>query len=182
MAAEAACIPCTLFSPHVSLLPLPGVPLAVSGMMPPANIEEHANARAAHERLSSGLNGWLPVLNHTPASLRLDPLGHVCDHYDRVDRPLVAMNPAFDFPAERLPGNVRYIGPLLDPPARSRPWKAPWSGQPRRPRVLVSFRTNLQGKIAMPQRIISSLGDLTLMRSSPPAPQWRKRHSSHHPT
>lgn len=162
IAAEAAAIPCALLSPHVSLRPLPGVPPAISGMMPPTNAEERAKLKEFQDHLSDGLNEWLPTLNRARAGFGLDPLGHFFDHYDRVDRVLLAMSPAFDFPADRLPDNVRYIGPLLDPPAWSRPWKAPWSSGPRRPRVLVSFSTTFQGQTEMLQRTISALGDLAL--------------------
>ncbi len=88
----------------------------------------------------------------------LDALGHVLDLYDRPERVLLAIGSAFDFPADYLPENVRYVGPLLDPPGWSKPWIAPWPQGSDRPRALVSFSTTFQNQADALQRVVKGLG------------------------
>jgi UDP:flavonoid glycosyltransferase YjiC (YdhE family) len=82
------------------------------------------------------------------------------DLFDRPARVLLAMSRAFDFQADWLPTNFRYIGPLLDPPSWSEPWRAPWSTQ--RPRVLVAGSTGAQGQGELIQKIIHAMGQLEI--------------------
>ena len=160
LAAEAKRIPSAFMSPHVSVRPLPGVPPVMSGLAPPRSAAERMTFARMNMVLASAMNAWLPGYNDLRARLGLDRLAHVFQQYDRLDRLLLAMSPAFDFPCNRLPANVRYVGPLLDPPAWSRPWAAPWSGAPARPRILVSFSTTNQAQAPILQRIVTVLGHL----------------------
>jgi hypothetical protein len=100
---------------------------------PPRTPEERAEVKAASDRFAAALNAGLPALNKARARHRLAPVGDVVDQYDRADRVLLAINSAFDFPADYLPGNVRYVRPLLDQPGWSRPWLAPWPPKSVRP-------------------------------------------------
>src|SRR5262249_23090394 len=144
LAAEAARIPCALLSPTVSLRPLPGVPPIGSGLPAPRTPEQRARIEAAISRFISVMNEWLPMLNAARASLQLAPCDHVLELFDRPARFLIAMSAAFDFPADRLPSNVRYIGPLLDSSDWSEPWDFRWSHGADHPRALVSFSTTNQ--------------------------------------
>jgi UDP:flavonoid glycosyltransferase YjiC (YdhE family) len=72
------------------------------------------------------------------------------------------MSAAFDFPAARLPRNLRYIGPLLDMPAWIQPWTPPWRADRVRPRVLISLSTSFQDQADMLRRIIAAAGTLDL--------------------
>jgi UDP:flavonoid glycosyltransferase YjiC (YdhE family) len=126
LAAEAASIPSALLSPTISLRPLPGVPPIGSGMLSPHTPEARAEVEAADNRFIAVMNEWLPMLNEARASQDLFPVDHVLELFDRAARLLLAMSPAFDFPADDLPENVRYIGPLLDSSDWSKPWTAPW--------------------------------------------------------
>jgi MGT family glycosyltransferase len=108
------------------------------------------------------MSSYLPTLNRARAAFGLLPLNHIFDHYDRADRLLIGLSPAFDFPATNLPANLRYVGPLLDLPAWARPWTAPWSGSPARPRILVSLSTSFQNQAALLRRIIAALGRMDL--------------------
>jgi MGT family glycosyltransferase len=162
MAAEAAGLPCAMLSPHISLRPLPGVPPAGSGLKPPRTPMEHAEVAAANERLAATFDEFLPTLNAARAELGLHPLDHVFDQYDLVERVLMAMSPTFDFRADRLPDNMRYVGPLLDEPGWSLPWTTPWSRPRERPRALVSLSTTFQNQAALLQRMIDALGSLEL--------------------
>jgi UDP:flavonoid glycosyltransferase YjiC (YdhE family) len=156
--AEAACIPCALLSPHISMRPLPGVPPAASGMKPPATPEEHAKFAAETNTFIETFNEHLPILNDVRRRHALAPLGHVLDAYDRVDRVLLAISEAFDFAPERLPANVRYVGPLLDPPSWSGEWRSPWSGPADRPRALLTFSSGAQNQEDLARRVVAAMG------------------------
>jgi UDP:flavonoid glycosyltransferase YjiC (YdhE family) len=72
------------------------------------------------------------------------------------------MSAAFDFPADSLPGNIRYIGPLLDTSDWSRPWIFSWPHESDRPRALVSFSTTNQDQADALQRTISAIGQIKM--------------------
>lgn len=160
LGAEAAGVPYAMLSPHISLRPLPGVPPAASGLTPPQTPEEHAEFTAAHDRWVNLLNFFLPGLNATRSRLGLRGLNHVLDLFDRCDRVLLAISKEFDFKATELPHNVRYVGPLLDVPSWSEPWRAPWSAQSKRPRVLIACSSGAQGQGDLVQRIISAMANV----------------------
>jgi MGT family glycosyltransferase len=162
IAAEAMGLPCALLAPHVCIRPLDGVPTGTSGLIPSNTPEYETADQAVRNRFIGLMSSQLPVLNRARATFGLTPLSDIFDHYDRVDRMLIGMSVAFDFPASRLPANLRYVGPLLDPPAWARPWTAPWSGTPARPRILVSLSTSFQDQLALLRRIVAALGTMDL--------------------
>jgi UDP:flavonoid glycosyltransferase YjiC (YdhE family) len=158
LAAEAAGISCAFLSPTVSLRPLPGVPPLGSHLRPARTPEARAEIEAANDRFAAVMNEWLPMLNEARASQGLSPLNHMLELFDRPERFLIAMSAAFDFPAEYLPRNVRYIGPLLDSADWAQPWTPPWPAGSDRPRVLVSFSTTQQDQIEALQRTVDAVG------------------------
>jgi UDP:flavonoid glycosyltransferase YjiC (YdhE family) len=105
-------------------------------------------------------NGLLPGLNDACAQLDVPTLSHTMDLFDRPARVLLAMSRAFDFQADSLPANLRYVGPLLDQPSWSEPWCAPWST--KRPRVLIAGTTGAQGQGELIQKIIHAMGQLEI--------------------
>jgi MGT family glycosyltransferase len=159
VAAETLGIPYALLAPHISVRPLEGMPPCGSGFGENLTVESQA---AAKEKLTALMNGCLGLFNATRAVYGLPPLAHIFDHYDRADRVLLGLSPAFDFPAARLPENLRYVGPLLDQPSWSQPWQAPWSGPAERPRVLVSLSTSFQNQAELLRRIVGVLGGMHL--------------------
>jgi MGT family glycosyltransferase len=162
LAAEAARIPCALLSPTVSIRPLPGIPPVGSGLSAPRTLGERLRVEASTSRFVAVMNEWLPMLNEARASLQLAACGDVLELFDRPARLLIAMSAAFDFPADRLPGNVRYVGPLLDLSDWSKPWIFPWSRTSDRPRALVSFSTTNQGQADVLQRVVNAIGRLEM--------------------
>jgi MGT family glycosyltransferase len=162
LGAEAASIPLALLSPTISVRPLSGVPALQSGLQPPRSPEEHAEVEAANSRFAAVMNEWLPMLNAARASLNLAPADHVLDLFDRPERHLLAVSAAFDFPADELPGNMRYIGPLLDSGDWAKPWTAPWPRESGRPRALVSFSTTDQSQTDALQRTINAIGRIEM--------------------
>ncbi|RXT39063.1 glycosyl transferase family 28 [Bradyrhizobium betae] len=162
LGAEASGVPFALLSPHVSLRPLPGMPPVTGGLSQPRTPDERAEVDAANARQAETLNFFLPDLNRTRADLGLPLLGDVFDLFDRADRLLLATSQAFDFQADALPDNFRYVGPLLDVPNWSRSlqteaWRAPWSARSGRPRALIACSTGAQGQRDMFQRMIDAM-------------------------
>ncbi|MEO6208298.1 MAG: nucleotide disphospho-sugar-binding domain-containing protein, partial [Candidatus Limnocylindrales bacterium] len=120
----------------------------------------------------------LPRFNDVRAELGLEPLHTIAELLERVDRALVLTSPAFDFPS-RLPANVEYVGPQLDPVAASPAWDSPWPRGDDRPLVVVGLSTTHQGHDSMLERIVGALATLPVralvttggaaLRSTPPA-------------
>jgi MGT family glycosyltransferase len=157
LAAEAAGVPCVLLSPTISLRPLPGIPPLGSRLPAPQTAEDREKVEDATNQYLAVMNEWLPMLNEARASQGLPPADHVLELFDRAERLLIAMSAAFDFVADHLPPNVRYIGPLLDDSSWSKPWTAPWQSGSGRPRVLVSFSTTDQGQAHALQRAVNAV-------------------------
>jgi UDP:flavonoid glycosyltransferase YjiC (YdhE family) len=128
----------------------------------PHGRDERVEIEAAAQRLSDGMDEWLPVLNEARARQNLRQLAHVLDLFDLPARLFLAISSAFDFPADRLPENVRYVGPLLDQSGWPQPWQAPWPANGERPRVLVSFSTTFQGQSDALQRVMNVLGGMAV--------------------
>jgi len=94
-------------------------------------------------------------------------LADVMHLFDRADRLLLATSQAFDFQADSLPANFRYVGPLLDVPnwsksLQAKSWQAPWSAQSKRPRVLVACSTGAQGQRDLFQRVLDAIGTIDI--------------------
>jgi UDP:flavonoid glycosyltransferase YjiC (YdhE family) len=120
----------------------------------------------------------LPRFNEVRVVLGLQPMRAFDEYLRRVDRALVLTSPAFDFPA-RLPENVEYVGPQLDPPAPTPAWESPWSPGDDRPLVVVGLSTTHQAHDPLLERIVAALAILPVralvttggatLRSTPPA-------------
>jgi UDP:flavonoid glycosyltransferase YjiC (YdhE family) len=162
LGAEAAGVPVAMLSPHVSIRPLAGVPPLSCGLTQPKTPEERAEVAAESERWANFLNAFLPVLNRACDQLGVVRLSHVFDLFDRSDRVLLAVSRAFDFQAESLPDNFRYVGPLLDQPSWSKPWRAPWSARSDRPRALIACSTGAQDQRDLVQRTINAMSSLEI--------------------
>src|SRR5262245_6595125 len=156
LAAEGVGIPCALLSPTISLRPLPGVPPLGSCLPAARTAKDRPIIEAATNKFIAVMNKWLPMLNDARASQALAPVDCVLESFDRAERFLIAMSAAFDFTADYLPKNVRYVGPLLDSSSWSKPWLAPWRSRSDRLRVLVSFSTTDQNQAAALQRAVNA--------------------------
>jgi UDP:flavonoid glycosyltransferase YjiC (YdhE family) len=165
LGAEASDVPFAFLSPHVSLRTLPGMPPATSGLGQPRTPQERAEVDTASAGLATAMNASLPILNRARSELGLPVLSDIMDLFDRADRLLLATSRAFDFQADSLPDNFRYVGPLLDVPSWSKSlhaksWQAPWSAQSERPRVLVACSTGAQGQRDLFQRVLDAIGTI----------------------
>jgi MGT family glycosyltransferase len=184
LAAEATGIPCAVLSPTISLRPLPGVPPVQSGLRAPRTPEERAEVEAANRRFAAVMNEWLPMLNEARASLSLAPFGHVLDLFDRPARHLLAISAAFDFAADDLPENMRYVGPLLDSSDWAKRWSAPWPHGSDRLRALVSFSTTDQKQTDALQRTVNAIGRIEMdgVATTGPALEAAKLHAPNNVT
>lgn len=143
--------------PNISLSPLPGVPPLGPGLLPATTDEE----RALHREIALATQGMfdsgLPALNAARAALGLRPLGHVLEQVSAAKCELLATSRAFDFPCERLPDRVRYVGPQLADPRWAGSWRSPWPAGDTRPLVAVGFSTTFQNHGAVLQNVIDAL-------------------------
>ncbi|MBH5384914.1 glycosyltransferase family 1 protein [Bradyrhizobium sp. CNPSo 4019] len=171
LGAEASDVPLALLSPHVSLRTLPGMPPATSGLGQPKTPQERAEVDVANAAVSQMLNSFLPLLNRARVDLGLAPLADVMHLFDRADRLLLATSRAFDFQADALPYNFRYVGPLLDVPNWSKATQpnsrqaATWpasSMRSGRRRVLIACSTGAQGQRDLFQRVVNAMGMLEI--------------------
>lgn len=138
------------------------MPPVTTGLSQPKTPEQRAEIEAANAKQAETLNAFLPDFNRARADLGLRPLADAFDLFDRADRLFLATSRAFDFQADSLPANFRYVGPLLDVPNWSKSlqkdaWKAPWSDRSGRPRALIACSTGAQGQRDMFQRIIDAV-------------------------
>ncbi len=160
IAAEAAQVPLAVLAANLCYLPIPGIPPFGPGVPPAKTPEEHAQAAGMQAGMREFLNAALPVLNEARAGLRLSPLGDVLMQPALADRFLLATCPEFDFPAERMPSFIRYVGPILDTPDWTKCWTSDWPWADMRPLVLVAFSTTFQGQAPAIQRTLDALATL----------------------
>ncbi|WP_432261904.1 nucleotide disphospho-sugar-binding domain-containing protein [Cupriavidus sp. TMH.W2] len=157
LAGEIAKVPTALLATNISLWPLPGHPPFGPGFQPARSAADRARDAEVSAMVEQVWDGFLPCLNAARAHFGVAPLAHVHEQPLSAGRHLLATSSSFDFPTERLPGHVRYVGPLLEMPS----WAHErWASQPAhemRPLVLVSFSTTNQGQADVLQRVISGL-------------------------
>jgi MGT family glycosyltransferase len=116
-AAERVELPTAALIPNTYMRPTVGRPMMGTGWAaaqgPLGRLRDRLAPRAFERLIDLGL----PRLNAARSELGLPPLRHVFDALDRCARVLVMTSPSFDPPLARLPGNVRYVGPVLDDPS-----------------------------------------------------------------
>ena len=157
--AERSGLPTAVLMPSIYMPPTPGRPVLGSGWTPARGPLGRARDRVAPYLFGRFIDLGLQRLNTARATLGLDPLTTVFGAFDRCDRVLVMTSPTFDPPPEPLPGNVRYVGPVLDDPA----WAA---AQPVRlppgedPLVLVALSSTYQAHQELLNRVVAALAAL----------------------
>jgi MGT family glycosyltransferase len=158
--AEACHIPSVGLVHTIAVLPLNGLPPIPYGLKPahgrPGRWRDDI-LRHARDRV---LRRWLRILNDARAHYQLAPLAVLYDQWFRAQRLLILSSPTFDFPASRLPENVRYVGPAF--------WEAPTDTGPELPApshvplVLASLSTTYQAAERYLQTLIAALGRLPI--------------------
>jgi MGT family glycosyltransferase len=102
----------------------------------------------------------MPALNQARAEHGLAPVRDLGDVLNGVGRVLVCTSPSFDFAADDVPGNVRYVGPQLDDdPAAG--GDGTWDDPGGRPLVLVGLSSTVMShEEELLQRAADALGRL----------------------
>lgn len=158
--AEAARVPSVLLMHGPYLLPRPGAPAIGTGFLPPRGRLGRLRDRTAASLAMGVFRTGLPVLNQARAELGLDPLADLDDLVASASRVLVCTSPSYDFAADAVPGNVRYVGPQLDD-AEGGNWDdQPWAGADQRPLVLVSLSSTVMDQEGLLQRAADALAQL----------------------
>ena len=155
--AEAAGCPSVLLMHGPYLMPRPGAPPPGSGFMPARGRLGHWRDQAAASLLMRVFRTGMPALNQARAELGLAPLRDLGDVLGAVGRVLVCTSPSYDFAADDVPGNVRYVGPQLDDDAGGGTWDDPGG----RPLVLVGLSSTVMShEEELLQRAADALGRL----------------------
>ena len=161
IAAEATGTRLAVLSTNVSLFtPIEGIPPVGPGLLPPVNEAEHAQAAAVRAWFADVMASQLPVLNAARAGFALPPLASAFEQPLVAERILLATSSAFDFPAERLPPTLRYVGPLLDPPRWADTWRSPWAANDPRPLILVALSSTFQNQAPAIQSVLDAVAPL----------------------
>jgi UDP:flavonoid glycosyltransferase YjiC (YdhE family) len=156
-AAEAAHIPAAAVVHNIYPFPAPGLPPWGYGFLPargPLGRLRDGLANAAAMRIYR--RDGLSPHNRARQQLGLPPLRSPLEQYERAERVLILASAAFDFPACRLPRNVRHVGTPLDDTGAAE-WDDPWLAADDRPLVLVSLSTLPQGQTEVMRRILAAL-------------------------
>jgi MGT family glycosyltransferase len=157
--AEAAGVPAVLLMHGPYALPRPGAPLIGTGFGPPRGRPGRLRDRAAGSLAMGLFRTGLPALNQARAEFGLAALRDLGELAASASRILVCTSPGYDFAADAVPGNVRYVGPQLEDGGGSS-WVDPRAGAGDRPLVLVSLSSTVMRQDGLLQRAADALGRL----------------------
>lgn len=115
--------------------------------------------QAAGARSPMGMAFSVESVNTLRSKLGLDSIEQLPDLFDRTALVLVAGIDGLDGDGD-LPSNVRFVGPLLEPPGPDAGWRAPWPATDLRPLVVVSLGTTDMGEAALAQRLLDAVAEL----------------------
>ena len=100
------------------------------------------------------------MLNAARAAFGLAPLSDGFAQPAKADQVLLATSRAFDFPAERLPPTLRYVGPLLEQPHWAGTWASPWPADDTRKLALIALSSTFQDQVPTIQSVLDALAPL----------------------
>ena len=134
-----------------------GLAAAERSRVPAAALVHVLDHACAEGILARSFSAMMPVVNDTRSGLGLAPVAAYASLLEPMTLVLVTTVEVLDLPVSRLPGNVRYIGPVFD----DRPL-TPVPDLPAndRPLVLVSFSTTYQHQEVPLQRVADALAEL----------------------
>ena len=159
--AEVAGIPRALLLHSVYPYPAAGLPAFGMGFLPARTWlgrTRDAVMRAVFDRFMAGR---LRTLNEAREELELGSLSRLEALSGCAHRVLVMTSRAYDFEADELPPNVRYVGPQLEPATPGR-WESPWPPSDTRPLVLVGLSTDQMGQVPLLRNLIRALDELNV--------------------
>ncbi len=134
-----------------------GLAAAERSRVPAAALVHLLDHASAEGILARSFSAMMPVVNDTRSGLGLAPVAEYADLLEPMPLVLVTTVDALDLPHARLPGNVRYIGPVFDDEPQT---DIPDLPADDRPLVLVSFSTTYQHQEEALQRVADALAKL----------------------
>jgi MGT family glycosyltransferase len=99
----------------------------------------------------------LERLNEVRAGLGLEPVEHMLELLDRLDRVLVCLPDGFDRRVADGDHGARYVGPLLEEEGHDADWAPPPGNDPL---VVVALGTTPMGEAPLLQRVLDALAPL----------------------
>ncbi|NNE28993.1 MAG: hypothetical protein HKN16_05130 [Saprospiraceae bacterium] len=161
-------------------LPGPNRPPGNMGIKPGKGFLYRLRDKILGKLMISKFDEFKPLLNEKLVSLSLPALTHTKDLFDRADLRLIQTLESFDIPIEPRPSNVRYIGPELGDPdwTSEEKWQNPWSDQPKKPIVVISFSTTFQNQANAIQNSINALSELPVNGCVTLGPAMEDQHFS----
>ncbi|WP_409332508.1 glycosyltransferase [Trujillonella humicola] len=166
LGAESRGVPAVALCSNIYNRPAPGLPPFGSGLPPARGPLGRVRDRALSAVAGRLWDRGLPALNAARRDLGLDPLPELWGQWDRAARVLVLTSPAFDLPAQ-LPGNVRYVGPVLDDPAWAEAVAPPAGPEPL---VVAGLSSTYQRQGDLLRRIVAALSRLPVRAVVPTGP------------
>jgi len=160
IAAQAASVPVALLVPNIWIMPSRGTPAIGPGFAPARTVLGRTRDAALLATVNRVFRAGLPPVNAARSARGLAPLSSFYEQALGVERILVLSSPVFDYAASSVPGNVRYVGPILDDPGWAQAWSSPWAGDDERPLVLVGFSSTYQNQGPLLRRVVTALSSL----------------------
>jgi MGT family glycosyltransferase len=157
--AEAAGVPRAILMHSVYFHPGSGLPAVGLGSLPARTFLGRARDALVWTMLERFMAKGMRSLNEARGQLGLGAVSRFVDLSSNADRVLVMTSKSFDFQAEELPPNVRYVGAQLEPGAPGG-WDSPWSPSDTRPLVLVGLSTDDMGQVPLLRKLIRTLDAL----------------------
>lgn len=160
IAAQAAGLPVAPVMPNICSIPTPGAPAMGPGFPPAKTLLGRTRDRVMLAMANRLFGAGLPTLNAVRTEHGLPPLRSFYDQVLNTDRILVLSSAAFDYASPFAPGNVCYLGPILDDPQWTQPWTPPWPDDADGPVVLVGFSATYQNQGPLLRRVVEALSSL----------------------
>jgi MGT family glycosyltransferase len=160
MAAQAARLPVAPVITNIWMLPTRGAPAIGPGFAPPTSALGRTRNAVMLALANRVFDAALPTLNQARATHGLPPLTSFYEQVIDTPRILVLTSPTFDFSSPTVPGNARYVGPVLDEPCWTQPWRSPWPADHPDPLILVGFSSTFQDQGPVLRRVVEALSTL----------------------
>ena len=139
------------------MMPLALCVAEASGRTVVAYVHTLYAAQAVTDASPIHMGGNLDVVNARRAELGLPPVERVPELIDRADLAMVTTSEAFDNPTAPVPGNVRFVGPIVEDKGPNLPWEPPFNDD--RPLVVVAMGTTPMGEEDVIVRVLDALAD-----------------------
>ena len=107
--------------------------------------------------LPMGMAGSLDTQSAVRAELGVPPVLSFGDLLQRCAGVMVTSPESLDVPSPDRPGQVRYVGPLIEPPGADDGWRPPGVDDGR-PLVVASLGTTPMDELPVLQRVVAAMG------------------------